>query len=132
MVFLCRDTDGNAERVKGALQAQAANDWPFKVVLAIAAPEVEAWWIATANPTPGELASETQRLGFDPRIEPHRLSSSPESPADAKTVAKNLGADRAWRDVSFETIEKSAVDFLSLFVRGVHTSVVPLFDPRPQ
>lgn len=79
VVFLCRDTDDDLERREAARRAAASREWPFRVVLAIAQPEMEAWRIATGTPDANALAELARELGINPTTQPDELSSGPQS-----------------------------------------------------
>ncbi|MCA9596856.1 MAG: hypothetical protein KC776_26250 [Myxococcales bacterium] len=93
-VVLARDTDGKEERRAGLKQAAESGDWPFRVLIAAANPESEAWLVAGFVPKNVEeqkrLQAERKRLGFDPTAAPERLSSSRKSDREAKRVERAL------------------------------------------
>jgi hypothetical protein len=100
-LVVCRDIDDQSERRASAEKARREASERLDVVLAIAAPEVEAWHVAAWKPgdEPSEqrFEAERRRLGFSPTQEPHRLSSSPKSPREAKAVKRSLEVRDAWR-----------------------------------
>lgn len=98
-VLVC-DSDGDAERIGGMLQAMAAGEWPFAVVCGVAVTMRECWVLAGFEPTcpeEGEVLEQTRRaLGFNPCTEPHRLTArGAEDKKSAKRVLAVLtGGDR--------------------------------------
>lgn len=142
-VFLCRDTDNQPERRNAARLARdqgppAERDWPFKVVLAIASPEMEAWRIALFTPRSAaehaRLEAVSKRLDFNPVVEPTRLSTSPRSKAESKAVLSELGVGDTWREVDAASLKAVRGPDLGLadFVADVLRFLVPLFDRTPK
>lgn len=125
IVVVARDVDGTDRRT-GMAQAEAAGNWPFRIVGALAQPESEAWLVCMWDP---EDAAETarhaglrQQLGFDPVTRSHELTSTSDSKRDAKRVLEEL--TRTGRDgrerfaaASFETMrQRGAENGLAAFV----------------
>jgi hypothetical protein len=132
LVVWCRDTDGQDDRRVGPLQAVKASDWSFEVVLAIAHPEIEAWQIAMWSPRDAEertrLEALCSKLNFDPTREPSRLSSSPQSPRDAKRVARELQLDERWRSATVEQLRRTDSSVgIAQFVHDVEVAAGKLF-----
>lgn len=140
VVFAARDTDARP-RADGARQAVDHRDWPFPVVLAHPHPEVEAWHIVGFVPDDDDerarLAEIRSSLGFDPTLQPHRLSStSPDSKRDAKAVLHALAADddRKARclDAPLDHLRVRGGDCgLTTFLEDVTAKVLPLFKSPP-
>ncbi|MBM4060799.1 MAG: hypothetical protein FJ265_06855 [Planctomycetes bacterium] len=92
VVVLARDVDGTERRAgfQQALEEPRAVQRPFQVVLALAEPEVEAWFIAVWRPDSEDAARRHEHLrgelGFDPVTGSHRLSSTSDGKRDAKRV----------------------------------------------
>lgn len=107
VVFLCRDTDDDAERREGARRAAAARRWPFRVVLAIAQPEMEAWRIAVGQPEHDAYSKLKAELPIDPIQFAHLLSSSPESKKDAKRVLGELGIEDTWKEATVDAMQST-------------------------
>lgn len=136
VVVLARDSDGRDQRA-GIIQVRDGIRWPFPVVMAVAHPEVEAWYVSGFEPeSPAEharLDCLTRDLSFNPTIQSHRLTSQPKnSPRDAKRVlAKLCGEDLDRRRgclmdeqrLRARGVENGARAFLD----EVEEKVVPLF-----
>lgn len=95
---LARDID-HTDRRTGFTQALAeagSNLLPCRVVLALAQPEVEAWfvcvWKAEDQAGKAKHAELRQLLGFDPVARSHELTSTSSSKRDAKVVLNHLAA----------------------------------------
>lgn len=78
VVVLVRDADNtDEERREGFEQARTSSPHPERIVIGIAKSEREARIIAGFVPCDEReqlvLASERQRLGFDPTLHPHEL-----------------------------------------------------------
>ncbi|MCB9688206.1 MAG: hypothetical protein H6738_17475 [Alphaproteobacteria bacterium] len=139
-VIVGRDTDGHTERRHGFEQA-AARDWPFITVLALADPESEAWRIATWTPDDDDdrraQLAERERLGFDPILAPHRLTSGRSTnKRDCKKVLENLCAHGRSAADRWETLDKSQLSGigptcgLARFVEDVFAVLVPVVGGR--
>jgi hypothetical protein len=100
MVVVVVDSDG--ERSKDKMEAAervaawaASQGWA--VAIGVANPEAEAW-LMLVDPSVAErqrFELATRALEFDPRREPHRLSSKPDSGKDAKRVARFVFLEEA-------------------------------------
>lgn len=94
VVTIARDLDGLPARRAGAQQAIDEKPWPFTIILAWAQPEAEAWALSVYRPgdEAARLRLEALRraLGFDPTLQPDRLSSASKSPKDTKRVFREL------------------------------------------
>jgi len=143
-VVVCRDVDGDDERVRGFHQASrghtirgSVQPWPFSIIGAIASPEIEAWLIAGFSaPTSVEadaLAIVRQRIGFDPRLHPERLTSKkPEDKKDAKRVLDEISYDdpgrvkESWASAPLEAlIERGKASGLADYIGDVRSKLVP-------
>lgn len=97
LVVLVHDADDRPERRDGFEQARNGTPLPERIVIGIANPEREAWVIAGFVPCDereqSALASERQRLGFDPTLHPHELRGNGKRSAKA-ALASLLGEDR--------------------------------------
>lgn len=135
-VIIARDLD-RARTRRGFDQARAEDSWPFKVVLASADPEVEAWLLAGFVPhdeTEQALLADVRReIGFDPTREPHRLRSTASSPKDAKKrfeqLTRNLRARQgACLEASLDMLRTNGAECsLADFLDDVEREIVPLF-----
>jgi hypothetical protein len=98
--IIARDTDRHRNDT-GARQALDAQPPQRPVALAYATPEIEAWVIAGfALADDRERAAHAachKRLGFDPQVEPHRLTSTHGGDRDAKRVCAELIPERETR-----------------------------------
>lgn len=127
VVVLVRDLDGYAERRRGLEQVRDGLKWPFKIIAAMAQPEIEAWHVAGFEPdTETEktaLVEVRDTLSFDPRLESHRLTSHPnDAPTDAKRVLERLcGRDS-------ERVLACLNDRQRLRERGQHNGLVGFLD----
>jgi hypothetical protein len=139
-VVLARDIDDDPERSDGFSQALASR-WPFPVIAALCAPEVEAWLVAGFEPEDEgqqeRLVAERRHLGFSPPLEPHRLSSKRrQDRKDAKAVLDRLCAadhDRRHRclEVPMAILhERGRACGLHDFLDEVRTKLVPVLQPR--
>lgn len=134
-VLLVHDSDGDAQ-VEVELK-QARSDWLEKVrgtqtvdidvAVGVAHPEHEAWAIAAFEPTNEDerarLASERQRLGFDPIHHGHNLTPGRETaPKDAKQALRALCEGERRLGLL------EAVDLATLRQRGQHIGLVAFLD----
>lgn len=142
-VLLVRDLDDDPARSDGVRQVLALA-WPFPVIIATCAPEIEAWYVAGFIPgTPGcreRLARERRLLGFSPPDEPHRLTSKRtpgagdrEKTRDAKAILRRLcagdpGREAACLEVPLDLLrERGQLCGLTGFLADVEVVLVPLF-----
>lgn len=134
-VVLVRDADDKPERKEGL--AQARNGTPKverkHIVIGVAKPEREAWILSGFVPCDDReratLASERQRLGFDPTLQPHELRG--EGKRNAKTSLANLsGGDhdrehRCLTEVSLEHLrERGSGNGLAEFLDEIDERIV--------
>jgi hypothetical protein len=105
--------------VRGLEQAKDERLWPFRVVGALAQPEIEAWLLsAFSASTPEQRAClETMRheLGFDPVSGSHRLSStSKDERRDTKRIVQRLFGDadpiQRFHDTALDTLQDCGTD----------------------
>src|SRR5262249_26221444 len=98
--------------------------WPFAVVAALAQPEIEAWcvaiWVPENDREQAACDGERRRLGFDPTLHPHDLSSG-SGPKDAKSVlacltASGRTADERWADFPLDRAARTSACGLQEFV----------------
>lgn len=132
-----RDTDGKGPERRRGFELAAAREWPFAAVLAFPDPEMEAWLVATwsAEDDGDRRAHEAvrERLGFDPILEPHRLTSGRKTDKrDSKKALDQLcaqgrsAADR-WETLEMDQLTRAATTCgLTDFLRGVVDVLVPL------
>ena len=113
-------------RREGFEQARTSSPHPERIVIGIAKPEREAWIIAGFVPCDEReqlvLASERQRLGFDPTLHPHELRGN--GTRSAKVALANLAAsdhEREHRCSTEPTLEH-------LRQRGEHTGLAAFLD----
>lgn len=97
MVVVVRDADNQADRRLGFEQAAKDRDWPFKAVLALATPEIEAWLLAGLFGDARYQHEATKcrsELGFDPLQRPEKLSSTSGNQRDTKSVLDRIEPNR--------------------------------------
>ena len=138
-MVLVRDSDGQQERCRGLEQARAAwaeRDLP--ILIAFAHPERESWVIAGFEPQgPTEtsaLEGLRRDLGFDPRLEAHRLGGE----RDAKRVLATLthgDPDResaCWVECGLDVLrDHGTLTGLASYLEEVRRLLVPVFtEPR--
>lgn len=127
VVVLVRDADNrNEERREGFEQARTSSPHLSRIVIGIANPEREAWVLAGFVPCDereqSALASERQRLGFDPTLRPHELGGNAKRSAKAALASLVGGDDR--RELRCLT-EPSLTH---LRQRGAHTGLAAFLD----
>ncbi len=118
VVVLARDLDGSPGRRDGMEQVVSGISWPFKIAIATAQPEIEAWIVSgfvPGDPVEKKRLTELHRkLSFDPTTQSERLTSRPNDKAtDAKRVLSDLCGDDPERQ------EKCLTDRALLRQRGV-------------
>jgi len=140
-VLLIRDADKERRRAAGFAQARAARPWPFQVVVGVADSKRECWVLAGYEPRDDaerkQLASERQRLGFDPTISAEQLDASTEgAKRDAKHVLSELthGDDdreeACLREPPLDRLkQRGARSGLAAYLAEVESRLVPIFDP---
>ena len=78
-VMLIRDSDNDEQRIVGLRQARDAFHASFAVAIGVAHTKRECWVISAFEPEGNHgqsaLKNLTESLGFDPRVESHRLAS---------------------------------------------------------
>ncbi len=138
LVVVGRDVDGEPERERGFQQAVSDREWPFVVIGALAAPEIEAWLVVAWTPEDdGErttLALVRQRLGFDPTQAPERLTSKritdkrDAKRALAELCARGRGGGERWTTMSIDDrlLTSGRACGLTGFIEQVRKGLVPL------
>jgi hypothetical protein len=136
-VVLVRDSDRQEERRSGLEQARGL-PWDFPVLIAFAHPERESWVIAGFEPQgPAEtsaLESLRRALGFDPRLEAHKLGGD----RDAKRALATLTRDdpdresACWAGCGLDVLlERGTQTGLASYLEEVRRLLVPVFtEPR--
>ncbi|HEU4412870.1 MAG TPA: hypothetical protein VFS43_46950 [Polyangiaceae bacterium] len=141
VVILARDLDGYPKRAEGIKQVREGIRWPFRIVVAAAQPEIEAWRACGFTPADERererLEALRRELSFDPTTQSHRLTSHPnDAPTDAKRVLTRLC------DGAPERVDACLKDLAALRTRGrlngaadflgeIDEHIVPLFSsPR--
>ena len=140
VVVLAQDGDGRRhDRLGGLDQVRRAASlrWPFRIVVAMPEPEIEAWHVAGFEPgneaEHATLARVRADLSFDPRIESHKLTSQPNDAAtDAKRVLARLcGSDTdreaACLDDHDRLRDRGAANGAADFLAEVEELLVPCF-----
>lgn len=126
LVVLVHDADDRPERRDGFEQARSGTGLAERIVIGIANPEREAWIIAGFVPCDEReqhaLASERQRLGFDPTLHPHELRGN--GKRSAKTALANLLGDDRQREHGCLT--EPSLEHLRQ--RGEHTGLAAFLD----
>lgn len=117
VVVISRDLDGDEDRAKGFEQAVDDQDWPFKVVPALARPEIEGFellaWCPQTDAERSALAAARERLRFCPTRSPERLTSKkPTDPKDAKAIKQSLCDDddrweEAWKRADLRALQEA-------------------------
>lgn len=149
-VVVCRDVDGDEDRIRGFEQASrgpvvwgSPQPWPFEVIAAMPKPEIEAWLIAAFSPQIEEersaLAGARRRLGFDPRLQSERLTSrGPEDKKDAKRVLEEISCARpervraSWESASLADLTQSGQGCgLAAYIGEVRAKLVPIVRTGP-
>lgn len=142
--------DGLAEGLQEAAEDTASNR---ALVLAIARPEAEAWFVLGFEPSgraeQARHADLARSLGFEPSHEPHRLSSWPaDTPTDAKRVLNQLlRGDNTSRAVGRADLaacvaqclpsarhiaERGGACGVRAFVAAIRVELTPLFGLKPE
>ena len=125
LVVLVHDADDRPERREGFEQARNGTPMPERIVVGIANPEREAWVLAGFVPSDereqSALASERQRLGFDPTLHPHELRGN------AKRSAKTALASLLGGDDRREHRCLTEPPLTHLRQRGEHTGLAAFF-----
>jgi hypothetical protein len=132
-VLLIRDSDGRDDRRRGLEQARALG-WDFPVILGVAHPEREAWVVAGFEPrTAAEaevLAHLLRELGFDPRLEAHRLRAGARAP---KGVLQRLTAgdptreETCWSEGDLARLaDRGSATGLAAYLKELRQYLVPV------
>lgn len=126
LVVLVHDADDRPDRRDGFEQARRSTPMPERIVIGIANPEREAWVLAGFVPCDereqSALASERQRLGFDPTLHPHELRGN------AKRSAKTALASLVGGDERREHLCLTEPPLTHLRQRGEHTGLAAFLD----
>jgi len=148
-VVLIRDLDNQPERRAGLEEARKdmASKLDFLTVIGTANPEREAWILngfeVKSDVESHRLEQVTNRLGFDPTQQPHRLRgdrrrSDQAAERDIKRVLAELVASDSGReqDCLRDTplkvlVARGKKTGLSDLLQEVHSELLPLFDPGP-
>jgi hypothetical protein len=124
-VLLVRDAD-KSTRKAGLEQARKVSLEAEHVVIGVANPEREAWVLGAFVPCDERerrsIASERQRLGFDPTLTPHELGGN--GKRSAKTAHANLLLD----DHDREHLCLTEPPLEHLRERGQHTGLAAFLD----
>ena len=138
-VLLVRDADDQPERRRGLEQARKSGQWPFRVVIGLAAAKRECWVLrAFVTRDVGEtdkLKELRRELGFDPILQAHELHAQQ---IDAKRSAKRVLASLVGDEVNRESDCWDHVDLRRLgdqsdgtglleFVLELRTLLLPLW-----
>lgn len=143
-VVLIRDQDGDAERRKGLDQARNEDRSELVIVVGLAIVERETWVVSGFDPQDASessrLATERQKLGFDPRLRSHELTACKDDNAtrSPKRVLRELaGDDRdrercCWKDSSLEVLRERGVENgLAAYLDEVRARLAPLIGHVP-
>lgn len=138
IVALVRDADQQEERRRGFEQAATDRDWPFKAVLALATPEIEAWLLAGLNGDTRyrrEATTCRSELGFDPLLQPEKLSSTSGNHRDAKSVLARIEPDgdaarHRFGECQLETLRSYRGCGLGPFIEDFETACQQVFEAR--
>jgi|JI6StandDraft_1071083.scaffolds.fasta_scaffold242008_1 hypothetical protein len=141
VVVLARDLDGYPRRREGMEQAALNLRWPFKIAIATAQPEVEAWVVSGFVPKDAaereRLRELREQLSFDPTAQSERLTSHPnDAGTDAKRVLSRLCGDDVERqgqclDDRALLLRRGAGNGLSAFLAEIDQQIVPALS-QPQ
>ncbi|HET7501735.1 MAG TPA: hypothetical protein VFK02_12045 [Kofleriaceae bacterium] len=141
VVVLVRDLDGYRDRRGGLEQVCDRLTWPFPIVVAAPAPEIEAWIVSGFAPTDADervrLEEVRAELSFDPTQQSHRLTSHPDTArTDAKRVLSRLCLDDREREqcclernLLHERGERNGA---REFLEHVHERILPAFGYRSE
>lgn len=132
-----RDLDSEPDRARGLRQALGAVTTPFKVVGALADPEIETWFCAGFVPEDDterqRLVDQLKELGFRPDQSPERLSAGRDHhKTNAKRVLAVLvdgdGARRAaCLETNLQTLETNGQNCgLADYIRDVRAEIASL------
>ena len=142
VTVLSRDSDKQLNRRGGLSGAATLASRDQTVLVALAQPKIEAWWLAAI---PENLANAEHRaelrteLGSDPLHSPHDIDASrPGAKRNIKQVweriSPDLGAGPDYLSVSsMEEIQtRGKHTGLPEFVAEVHSKLLPLFGQTPR
>lgn len=141
-VLLVRDTDGQEERIPSLEMVRKSTAWPFAVILATPHPKRECWVLAGFEPADAyeekALGVVRELLGFDPRLEPERLTAEGrKGKKNAKNVLERLlmpGSPReesCWQRTDLRLLaERGGGSRLRDYLEEVARILVPLFGGR--
>ena len=137
LVILVRDMDGFQERRGGVEQVRNGFEWPFRVAVAAAEPEIEAWLVSGFTPDGPEeqerLDALRGELSFDPTTQSHRLTSHPnDARTDSKRVLEHLcGADQERREACLMDRavlrQRGGTNGVKAFLEEIDQHIVPAF-----
>ena len=133
-VVMLRDADAQPERRTGLEQARESSPHHDRIAIGVAEPEREAWLVAGFQPRDDDeratLASERQRLGFDPCLTPQSLRG--DEKRSAKKVLATLTASS--RDRQHQCLAETPLEHLcergeacglAAFIDDLKTRVAP-------
>ena len=145
-LVLMVDLDREPERRKTfeRLREEAAG-MPFTILLATPDPEREAWVLHGFEPADkveeSRLTELSQSLGFDPRLEPHRLRDDARRRAtlrDIKQVLDHLTRESAerqnpcWENCALENLEaRGRQTYLTDFLSEIRSRLLPRIVGQP-
>jgi len=138
-IVMIRDQDGDQERRAGLEQARTANRSKCPIVIGLAVVERECWVISGFEPTDStessRLDAERSKLGFDPRLESHKLTACKDDSAVrcSKRVLRALtGGDqdrerRCWKETSMDDLRRRGENNgLAAYLDDVRRLLAPL------
>lgn len=135
VVLLACDLDGDPLRRGGMEQVVFDLKWPFKIAIATAQPEVEAWIVSgfvPGDPVEKKRLTELHRkLSFDPTTKSERLTSHPnDADTDAKRVLSDLCGDDPQRQemcLADRSLlrQRGAANGLAAFLAEIDQHIVP-------
>jgi hypothetical protein len=144
-ILLIRDQDDDPERRAGLEQARQQDRSRVAIVIGLAAVEREAWAIAGFDPESADesarLESERKHLGYDPRVNSHRLTACKDDTAvhSPKRVLKTLVEGdwerqrRCWTSTPIDRLrERGVQNGLANYLEEIRTRLAPIIGHVPE
>ncbi len=139
-VVFVRDTDNDADRVASIERARDDRPWKFRVALATPHTKRECWILNGFESRDAyekaTLEKVRQKLGFDPCLEPQKLTAGrKKGKNNAKVILERdlgvrWGSDReeaCWRDTDIEVLrERGQGSLLTAYLEEVAERLVPI------
>ena len=139
-ILLIRDVDDQLKRRDGLKQARRDHKSGCEIVVGVAIIERENWVICGFEPVDdaerAKLESETQTLGWDPRLRSHDLTAgkddnAPKSPKRVLRALTDGNRDReqdCWKPTPLATLrERGKENGLADYLDEIRDYLVPIF-----